>query len=334
MADTVNIGGKKIPQWVVWGGAGVAVVAGVLYYKNKQNASSTANSSAIDPVTGLPYSEDSTVDPLTGMTYLAEAQQYGSVAAAESAVSSGSSTLGSGYSGSGYSSSGLAYGNPTSNVTSPTGTTFTSNAQWGQSAIAALEQLGYSSSDASTAIGVYLAGMTLTTTQAQLVQVAIGELGEPPSPLPVNITQAGSNSGGSGSTGSTGSTGGSSGGTTGVVNVPDCAGQTTGQAHNTIVAAGLKPVAPAGQTDALICTGTNPPAGTQLSIGSSVEIEASGVTVPNCVGMTAGNAHNTIVNAGLHPTAPAGQKAAQICKSTNPAAGKIVSPGSSVEILT
>ena len=197
MADTITIGGKKVNKWVVYGGIGAAVIVGYIYFKNKNasNTSSATNPSAIDPVTGLPYSEDNTVDPLTGMTYLAEAQEYGSVSAAESAYAGNTSgSLGSSVGG---SSSGLGYGYPTSNVGSSasTTTTYASNSDWGQSAIAALEAMGYSSADSTSAIAAYLAGMTLTSEQSQLVQLATAEIGPPPTSIAVQTTPASSNSG-------------------------------------------------------------------------------------------------------------------------------------------
>lgn len=196
---TIDIAGKKVNKWVVYGGAGAVVVVAYIYFKDKNasSSSSTANSSAIDPVTGLPYSQDNTVDPLTGLSYLAEAEQYGSVSAAEAAFSGGgiSST------GGGGTGSGIANGTPsTSNVnpvsTPAPATGFTTNAEWSQSAIAALEAMGYDSNTATSAIAAYLAGMSLTALQSSLVQLATSEIGPPPvSPPAITTTPAGSGSG-------------------------------------------------------------------------------------------------------------------------------------------
>ena len=130
-------------------------------------------------------------------------------------------------------------------------------------------------------------------------------------------------------------------------------GTDAGNAHNILVAAGLKPTAAAGQRSYEIVASTSPAAGSQVSPGSSVTIitkytgplpgqatvssntAGPGKTVvPNCAGQTAGNAHNMIVAAGLKPTAAAGQKASAKCKGTSPAAGSVVKDGSSVTILT
>jgi hypothetical protein len=205
----LEIAGKKIPTWaLVGGGIGVAL-AGYIYLKNKNSSSSTTDPNAIDPVTGLPYSQDNQVDPLTGQTYLGEAQQYGSVSAAEAAYAgngAGSSPLGSGVAA-GTSTSNVnpvqtADGTSTGSTTSTTGIgtstgqlTFSSNTDWAQSAVAALETLGYSSADATGAIAAYLSGMPLTASQSQLVTQAVAELGSPPNPVPIVTTPAKSASG-------------------------------------------------------------------------------------------------------------------------------------------
>jgi hypothetical protein len=62
----VKIGGKEVPSWAVYGGVGVAVVGGVLWWRNHSASSGTAStattapagSSLIDPATGIPYGRD------------------------------------------------------------------------------------------------------------------------------------------------------------------------------------------------------------------------------------------------------------------------------------
>jgi len=197
MADTITIAGKHVNKWVVYGGAGALVVGGVLFLRRKKSSSSATDPNAIDPVTGLPYSQDNAIDPLTGQTYLAEAQQYGSVAAAESAVSSAGSLAAGG-------SSGVCAGSPTSSLhssgtSSPGSGSFATNAQWAQQAEADLVAIGYNSTDVASAIGRYLAGLSLTTAQANLVQVAIAEDGPPPVNPPAITTDPGTGTpGGSG----------------------------------------------------------------------------------------------------------------------------------------
>lgn len=181
MASEVTIAGHKFPKWVVWasaiGGTGAVYLA---YRAHASTAASSATSAATgtDPVTGLPYSEDNGIDPITGQTYLAEAQEYGSVSAAEAAVSQDATGAGYGYD-SGYSESGLAAGEP-DYYSSTAQSTYASNADWVAAVTAGLEQLGYSASDVNAAVAGYLAGLPLTSTQAGLVQTALAEFGNPP----------------------------------------------------------------------------------------------------------------------------------------------------------
>lgn len=220
---------KKLPTWgkvaVIGGGVGVTWFAWKQHTAAQAASSSSTNPSATDPLTGLPYSEDNTTDPITGMTYLAEAQQYGSVSAAESAYASG--TTGQ-YYNSGYGSTGTlgSYGYVGNSTTSET---YTTNAQWAQAVEAGLTDIGYSSTDVAGAIGYYLSGVPLTSTQATIVYDAIAEFGQPPTGAPSitltgsstattgnTSTSTGSTSTGSTSTGSTSSSGSStSSGSTG-----------------------------------------------------------------------------------------------------------------------
>jgi hypothetical protein len=351
LADIEIAGHKVSVWWLVGGGAGLVLV---VYLYRRGTSSSTASTatgtsgSSIDPVTGLPYSEDDTVDPVTGMTYLAEAQEYGSVQAAEEAYQSGAEAEDDYGSDSGDSGYVGTAGYPTSNVgtTSTTTTAYTTNAQWAQAVTAGLVSLGYSASDVTTALGLFFADAQLSSAQANIIQIAEAEYGVPPVGT-YSIVQSGNGTGATGTSGSAGN--GSSTGTgtsSSTATVPDCSGLSAGAAHNSITAAGLHAVAPLGQEATQQCIGTSPPAGTVLATGSNVEIlTATGTTtgtgsgsttvaVPNCKGMTAGQAHNAITSAGLHATAGAGQKATSICTGTSPAAGAQVTPGSNVEILT
>ncbi len=180
----LSTGGK-----VAVAGGGLAAVYLVYRYKKNQSAatsSAASNPAAIDPVTGLPYSEDNTVDPLTGQAYLAEAQQYGSVSAAEAALSAAGSGYGYGSSGGGgygYSSSYGAAGTSTGSglATDTTqGTSYASNAAWAQAVEAGLTTIGYSATDISAALGRYLGNLPETAAQATIVEAAIAEYGPPP----------------------------------------------------------------------------------------------------------------------------------------------------------
>lgn len=75
--------------WLIGGGAGVVVVFYLYKRGTASGSSGAADPNAIDPVTQLPYSMDDQVDPATGLTYLQEAEQYGSVSAAEATAGTG-----------------------------------------------------------------------------------------------------------------------------------------------------------------------------------------------------------------------------------------------------
>lgn len=262
----VTIAGHKINNWWLIGGS-VGVV-GVIYFYNKGNANSAANSTAAsnsgtDPVTNLPYSEDSQIDPLTGMTYLSEAQQYGSVSAAESSVSSNSGyTLG----GSDYGYSGTAgYAYPTTNVTSGTGGTFATNAQWAQSVTTGLAGLGYSTEDVAAALGLYFQGHPLGNapdgvSYQSIIQAAVAEFGPPPVGNYSII--------GSPTTGTAPKTGAPD-----TVTVPNVVGDTQANAFSAIQAAGLHP---SGQTaikgKTLTVTAQSPKSGAKADKGSTVQL--------------------------------------------------------------
>jgi hypothetical protein len=180
-----EIAGKKISNWwLIGGGVGIVVVF-YLYKKGGLglgSSSSASGSSATDPVTGLPYSEDNTIDPTTGMTYLQEAQEYGSVSAAEQAVSSGAGLLGTGQ------AAAVDSGFPTISQVSgeaPVGASYSTDAQWAQSVTAGLTDLGYSPTDIAAALGLYFQSQPLGSgadgvSYLSIVQAAIAEFGPPP----------------------------------------------------------------------------------------------------------------------------------------------------------
>jgi hypothetical protein len=152
----VKIGGKEVPSWAVYGGIGVAVVGGVLWWRNRSN-SSTGTATATTAAT-----DSSLIDPATGIPY-----------ADETAGSIG----GTG----GYS--GLGYGYQTSDITGSslsTGTSFTTNAQWSQAVEAGLTGLGYDPLAVGSAVGKYLLNQPLTSDQVTIVQTAVAEYGPPP----------------------------------------------------------------------------------------------------------------------------------------------------------
>jgi hypothetical protein len=183
MTEGIKIGGKKVNPWVIVAGVGGVGIVAYLYLKNRGSASTASGTT--NPLTGLPTSQDNAVDPVTGMTYAAEAAQYGSVQAAEQAVSGGYGTA-SGYGNTGYvGSSGYPTingitGNPTTG-----GNNFSTNAAWAQAVTAGLTGLGYSATDVAAALGLFFAQQPLGAgsdgvSYVSIVQAAEAEYGPPP----------------------------------------------------------------------------------------------------------------------------------------------------------
>jgi hypothetical protein len=209
----VKIFGKTIstPEAAaIAGGSALAIWFAYKQHKDSEasSASSASNPSAIDPVTGLPYSQDDQIDPLTGEAYLAEAQEYGSVSAAEDAVA-GESSLD--YS-SEFGAAGAASGTGTGGTTTVSSGGYASNAAWAQAVTAGLTDIGYTSTDVSSALGFYLGGLPLTTladgvSSAAIVEAALAEYGPPPVGTFQLIMPPATTSTGSGNTGTGTSTG-------------------------------------------------------------------------------------------------------------------------------
>lgn len=177
MAD-INVFGHKVsPVAATAIGAGSIVVIWFAWKQHKAGAGTGTSASAIDPLTGLPVSQDNQPDPLTGETYLTEAQQYGSVQAAEQALSgSGASfTQGSPFgTGNGGGGTSLVPANTVQ------GTTYASNAAWAQAVEAGLTDIGYAPTDIAAALGRYLSNLSETPEQASITRAAIAEYGLPP----------------------------------------------------------------------------------------------------------------------------------------------------------
>ena len=266
----MEIGGKNISNWWIIGGGAAAVV--VYYvYKNAKNNSSAESSgtsesaSSIDPVTGLPYSEDNQVDPATGMTYLQEAEEYGSVQAAEQEVTSGSAYYGD--TGSGAVDSGYPTYYPESYGTStPSATSYSTNAQWAQAVTSGLVALGYSSTDVTTALGLFFAQHPLGSgsdgvSYASIIEAAEAEYGSPPQGTYQIIPEPSTSTtppGGSGT----------------LVTVPDVVGKRQQDAVEAIQAAGLKSSTGPGfiQDQINIVESQTPGAGKRVAAGSTVDI--------------------------------------------------------------
>jgi len=142
------------------------------------------------------------------------------------------------------------------------------NAQWSEAAMTALTAAGWSGSDVLTALGLYLTGAPVSSTQAGIIQAAIAAEGYPPAPgasgYPPAINQSSS-------------TGQSSTTPAGTVAVPNVAGMTADNALGVLKHAGLNGSISLDATSNKpgifhIVTKTQPAAGTQVASGSTVVI--------------------------------------------------------------
>ena len=272
MADITIAGHKFSP--VELGGIGVGALV-LTYYLVKQHkasaaaASSATSATAIDPVTGLPYSEDNEVDPLTGMTYLAEAQEYGSVQAAEDATADESAIDYGSVDGTDYG----AIGQTSDTSTGVVAQTYASNAAWAQAVEAGLTDVGYTSTDVAAALGLYLAAMPLGTapdgtSYVTIVEAAIAEYGPPPVGTYQIIQKPATGTG----------TGTGTGTSTTQVTVPNVVGmRTVEEAVPTLKSAGLVPNLNSGFSSSHIdyVVSQTPGAGKQVAKGSTVDLESS-----------------------------------------------------------
>ena len=176
LLKNLDLSGLKTWQKVAIIGGGLGI-AGLGYYevkkKNAASATTAGNATAsngqtvTDPSTGDVYPAAAD-DPATGQTYAMEISEYGSVAAAETALASEDV--------SGYNSVAAVDETPVSAA----GTGYSSNAAWSQAVTSGLTDIGYSSTDIATALGLYLAGKALSPDQQTIVYDALAEYGPPP----------------------------------------------------------------------------------------------------------------------------------------------------------
>jgi hypothetical protein len=292
------------------------------------STTSDGTATSIDPITGLAYSDDNATDPITGDTYLAEAQQYGSVAAAEASVSD--------YGGSTATGSGIPV-NPASpassgSVNTVVGTSvYTSNAAWAQAVQAGLEDISggttYDGTDIGQALGDYLTQEPLTAAQAQVVNVAIAEYG----PAPVgNLQVILAPSSGTGST---------------MVSVPNVIGRTDlDTAEGIITSAGLKAAATgdSGTGNKGSVTAQSPSAGTSVTPGTTVTLtytvsgSSADVTVPDLTGLELDRVGTAVSAVGLKYKGGQPNKPGSIrwVVSQSPKAGTEVDKGSTITVTT
>lgn len=173
MADVHVPGLGKMKKGYVFAIAGGGVIVVYYIYKHQKASSAAANAAAAVPATtGTVYptgqgdgtvgnpNDPNSIDPATGMTYGEEAAE-------------GMST---GYGGTAYGDTAI----DSSTGTDSTSTAPTTNAAWANQVETTLTNIGYAPTDVSGAVGRYLSNLSLTATQAGIIQVALAEDGPPP----------------------------------------------------------------------------------------------------------------------------------------------------------
>ena len=197
----------KFPKVAVL--AGVGGVVGLIIWQNHKNSAAAAaavDPNAIDPATNLPYGDATNSGAgyygggsgsATGLQTSASYPWDGTYGVTSDPYSMDSAT-GQTYGAEGYSGSVSSYSG------TPAGPPFSTNAQWSQYVLSY-----YSGSDnlaaLTDAIGLYLAGSTVTAAQQGLINDATAIGGTPPvsgpNGYPPSIRTAGSTAGGTGPTG-------------------------------------------------------------------------------------------------------------------------------------
>jgi PASTA domain len=181
---------------LIVGGGGIAAYEIYKYRKNKQAASAATTAAA---------------SAATGYGYGSQAYGYGASGYGYGGAGGGpwGTTYGYGASG-GFPAGYYGYGVPTppsdggggSGGGSPPSVASTTNAQWDQAAITQLSQDGYDPTTVAGALGAYLNGREVNSSQVNIVDAAIGIEGYPPvegaNGYPPAIKTGGTTGGGTG----------------------------------------------------------------------------------------------------------------------------------------
>lgn len=172
-AGTVDLPGfGHIKKGYALAGAGVLLVIVVVWYRQRQSAqaATAAATAATDAVTSDTSATD--IDPATGYPYGSAEDQ--AALEAQSSYTGDSSYLGDYY---GYSGDG-SYGG---SIPAPT-EGFTTNGEWSQAAEQYMlnSDPNASADSIAAALGKYIAGSPVTSTQQTIVQEAIAFEGYPP----------------------------------------------------------------------------------------------------------------------------------------------------------
>jgi len=140
------------------------------------------------------------------------------------------------------------------------------NAQWSEAAMTALTSAGWTGQDTLTALGLYLTGAPVSSTQAQIIQAAIAAEGYPPAPGASGYPPAINQSAPAGQTTTTGAQ----------VTVPNVVGSPQAQAFATLSDLGLKASGTPVQKGKILWVHTeNPAAGTKVATGTTVTLTSS-----------------------------------------------------------
>lgn len=237
--------------YVYAGGAGLAAVIGIAYWRHRnaaQAATSTDTTAAPDP---------NAVDPSTGNTY-----------AQEAAGNTGSFPYGgvSDYGGSYYGTGNITGYDQNGNPVYSSGITgnlqFTTNADWASEAESLLLSAGITEQASATAISRVLAGLSVTSAQQDIFMQAIGLIGQPPPngyPKPIKVTDTPQQPPPTTSTKAT---------------VPNVVGMHYSNAYNELTALGLH-VTPHPQHSEYTVKSQSISPGTQVAKGTTINIVAT-----------------------------------------------------------
>src|SRR5271165_502251 len=243
-------GGKKMPRnrkVLLFSLGGLGAIGGYIWWKKRNastaSAASTTDPNAIDPATGIPYSQEGgAIDPATGVPY---ADEYGGTSGA---YGTQPGALGTYDPLTGQYIPGIGQTTPPVQIAT--------NAEWAQAAESYLVSQGYDPVTTAAAIGAYLIGGTLTSDQYAIVQAALAFEGQPPTSVPPPKTTGG---GGTGQ---------------GTISVPNVVNHSSHVAVALITAAGLTavldPPTPTGMDG--IISAQSPTAGTKVTAGTTVTL--------------------------------------------------------------
>jgi len=167
MADTLKLPlvGQVPKRTVIIGGVALGGLAAFVYWRNRHSASaslstSSADTSAPDQGTAV----DPNIDPETGFDY-GTVEDQNALAQLNGGLTSG------GLGGS------VGVDNP---IPSPGPVAPATNSAWAQQVEQDLSAIGYSATDVAAAVGRYLAKLGLSTSQQNIIQIALAEDGPPP----------------------------------------------------------------------------------------------------------------------------------------------------------